>query len=106
MGLKGEVWIHAGVPPEPDDKALAAALAVAGAFAPDAIIGLGGGSVMDITNLVSELWYGEQMLAELVGPNKVARHLSWPGLVAASAGTGSEAGIRALVTHSDYRAAL
>lgn len=100
LGLPGKVEVFTGIPPEPHDRALEAALAVAGRVAPDVIVGLGGGSVMDIAKLVACLWDGQQALADVVGPNRVARRLSRLALVPTTAGTGSEAGIRALVTNS------
>jgi len=106
LALKGEVRVHADVPPEPDEKALAAAMASAGDLKPDVIVGLGGGSVMDIAKLVAVLWDGAQTLPEVIGPNKVARRLSRLALVATTAGTGSEAGIRSLVTNSETQAKM
>ena len=100
LGLTGAVTLFKGVPPEPDDIALAAVLAVAGQVKPDLVVGLGGGSVMDLAKLAACLWDGAQTLTDVVGPNKVARRLSALAQVATTAGTGSEAGIRALVTNS------
>ncbi|NNE89913.1 MAG: iron-containing alcohol dehydrogenase, partial [Silicimonas sp.] len=106
LGLPGDVRVHNGVPPEPDDLALAAALEVAADFGPDVIVGLGGGSVMDIAKLVSVLWDGAQRLEDIIGPGKVHRRLSRLALVPTTAGTGSEAGIRALVTNSETHAKM
>ncbi len=106
LNLPGKISIFTGVPPEPDDRALAAALAEAATFRPDTLIGLGGGSVMDVAKLVACLWDGGQQLADVIGPNKVARRLSRLALVPTTAGTGSEAGIRALVTNSDTHAKM
>lgn len=112
VGLVGRLRLPAGtevfteVPPEPDDRALAAALAVAQGLRPELVVGLGGGSVMDVAKLVACLWDGAQNLADVVGPNKVARRLSALAQVATTAGTGSEAGIRALVTNSATHAKM
>lgn len=98
LGLKTDPVVHAGVPAEPTDVALDAALAVAARVRPDLVIGLGGGSVMDLAKLVAVLWDGAQTRADVVGPNRVSRKLSDLVQVATTSGTGSEAGIRALVT--------
>lgn len=100
LKLSGDVAIHSTIPAEPDDIALAAALQVARDLRPDTIIGLGGGSVMDIAKLVSVLWDEFQAIQDVIGPNKVAKKLSRLCLIPTTAGTGSEAGIRALVTNS------
>ena len=101
LGLPGNVRVYTGIPPEPDDRALAQALDFASELKPDVIVGLGGGSVMDIAKLVSVLWDGTQKLEDIIGPDKVERRLSRLALVPTTAGTGSEAGIRALVTNSE-----
>ncbi|MCA8880045.1 MAG: iron-containing alcohol dehydrogenase [Rhodobacteraceae bacterium] len=106
LGLGGDVRVFSDVPPEPDDTALAAALAVAADFRPDLVIGLGGGSVMDVAKLVAVLWDGRQTLAEVVGPDRVAAKLSRLAQVPTTAGTGSEAGIRALITDSTTNAKM
>ncbi|TAG16113.1 MAG: iron-containing alcohol dehydrogenase, partial [Rhodobacterales bacterium] len=97
LGLPGAVSLFAGVLPEPDTDNLALALRAAEAADPDLVVGFGGGSVMDLAKLVTVL-RGGQMLAEVVGPNKVTGRQNALALVPTTAGTGSEAGIRALVT--------
>jgi alcohol dehydrogenase class IV len=94
----GRVRVVADVPPEPDAPVLERTLAVARAERPDVVIGLGGGSVLDIAKLVAALWDGDQALADVAGPNRVAGRRTPLAQVATTAGTGSEAGIRALVT--------
>lgn len=106
LGLPGAVHVFTDIPAEPDDNALAAAIAVAASVKPDVIVGLGGGSVMDIAKLVSVLWDGAQTLSDVIGPDKVDRRLSRLALVPTTAGTGSEAGIRALVTNSQTKAKM
>ena len=97
LGLPGVVTVFAGVMSEPDTNNLALALDAAQAAAPDVVVGFGGGSVMDLAKLVTVL-RGEQQLAEVIGPNKVTARQNALALVPTTAGTGSEAGIRALVT--------
>jgi alcohol dehydrogenase class IV len=106
LNLPGTVTVYADLPPEPDTTALDAALAAAKACRPDLVIGLGGGSVLDIAKLVSVLWDSDQNLADVIGPDKVAGRRSALAQVATTAGTGSEAGIRALVTDPETLAKL
>ncbi len=97
LALPGHVTVFDGVEPEPDTTNLEAALAAARAAAPDLVVGFGGGSVMDMAKLVTVL-RGGQALADVVGPNRVTGRQNALALVPTTAGTGSEAGIRALVT--------
>jgi alcohol dehydrogenase class IV len=106
IGLKGTVVTFVDVPPEPDLPAVEAVLAAARDFRPDLVIGLGGGSVMDVAKLVAVLWDGEQTVLDVVGPNKVAGRRTALAQVPTTSGTGSEAGIRALVTDPDTLAKL
>lgn len=98
IGLAGDIETFIDVPPEPDLPAIEIALAAARRFKPDLVVGLGGGSVMDVAKLVAALWDGEQSIAETVGVEKVTGRHSALAQVPTTAGTGSEAGIRALVT--------
>ncbi|MDB6454562.1 iron-containing alcohol dehydrogenase [Falsirhodobacter sp. 20TX0035] len=98
LGLTGQITVFDDLPGEPDIACLEAALAAARAARPDLVVGLGGGSAMDVAKLVAALWDGDQTLAEVAGPNKVAGRRTALVQVATTAGTGSEAGIRALIT--------
>ncbi|MGI3165012.1 iron-containing alcohol dehydrogenase [Pseudooceanicola sp. 200-1SW] len=106
LGLSGQVLVIDDVPPEPDLPAFEAVLERARAFGPDLVVGLGGGSVLDIAKLVAVLWDGDQTLREVVGPNKVTGRRVPLIQVATTAGTGSEAGIRALVTDPETKSKL
>ncbi|MDH2328439.1 iron-containing alcohol dehydrogenase [Cereibacter sp. SYSU M97828] len=97
LGLS-DVTVFSDIPGEPDIACLDAALAAAREVRPDIVVGLGGGSVMDVAKLVAAMWDGVQSLADVAGPNKVAGRRSALVQVATTAGTGSEAGIRALIT--------
>jgi alcohol dehydrogenase class IV len=98
LGLPGTVKVFGGVLPEPDVANFEAALAAADDFAPDLVVGFGGGSVMDIAKLVAALAGSEQKLADVVGPEKVHGRRIGLAQVPTTAGTGSEVGTRALVT--------
>lgn len=97
LALPGRVTVFDGVHPEPDTKNLAAALAASREAAPDLVVGFGGGSVMDLAKLVTVL-RGDQSLSDVIGPHRVTARQNALALVPTTAGTGSEAGIRALVT--------
>lgn len=98
LELEGEVTVFGDVRPEPDVPNLEAALMLARQAKPDLVIGFGGGSAMDLAKLVAVLPGSGQSLAEVVGPEKVARKGAVLMQVPTTSGTGSEAGTRALVT--------
>ncbi len=98
LKLPGNVSLFDAIPGEPEIATLEAALNAARSAKPDLVVGLGGGSVMDVAKLVAALWDGEQVLADVAGPNKVAGRKTRLAQVATTAGTGSEAGIRSLIT--------
>jgi alcohol dehydrogenase class IV len=98
LKLPGKVALFDAIPGEPEIETLDAALAAARAAKPDLVVGLGGGSVMDVAKLVAALWDSEQTLSDVAGPNKVAGRSTRLAQVATTAGTGSEAGIRSLIT--------
>ncbi|MCT7373996.1 iron-containing alcohol dehydrogenase [Chelativorans salis] len=99
IGLKGAVESYIDLPPEPDLPSVEAVLDAARAFEPDLVIGLGGGSAMDVAKLVAVLWDSEQTIPEVVGPGKVQSRRTALVQVPTTSGTGSEAGTRALVTN-------
>lgn len=98
LHLKGKITVFDAIPGEPDIATLDAALAEARRIKPDLIVGLGGGSVMDVAKLVAALWDSGQTLGDVAGPNKVDGRSTRLAQVATTAGTGSEAGIRSLIT--------
>ncbi len=106
IGLVGETATFVDIPPEPDLPAVNAVLAAARDFKPDLIIGLGGGSVMDVAKLVAVLWDSEQSVLDVVGVEKVQGRRTALAQVPTTAGTGSEAGIRALVTNPETLAKM
>jgi len=98
LALPGEVSVFGEVKPEPDIPNLEIALAVARTARPDLVIGFGGGSAMDLAKLVAVLCTGSQTLADVVGVDKVLGRAVALVQVPTTSGTGSEGGIRALVT--------
>lgn len=106
IGLAGEVVTYIDIPPEPDLPAVEAVLAAARAFEPDLVVGLGGGSVMDVAKLVAVLWDSEQAVTDVVGVDRVAGRRVALAQVPTTSGTGSEAGIRSLVTNPETLAKM
>ena len=86
------------VKPEPDLPNLEAAVEAARAAGADAVIGLGGGSAMDLAKLVAVLATSSKSLAEISGPNRAPKRRVRLAQIPTTAGTGSEVGTRALVT--------
>ncbi len=105
LGLRGSVTVFGAVKPEPDTINLEAALSRAAVAEPDLVIGFGGGSAMDLAKLVTVLRDGTP-LEEVIGPNRARRRLNALAQVPTTAGTGSEAGIRALIADTATLAKL
>lgn len=99
IGFSGTVETFIDLPPEPDLPAVEAVLVAARAFRPDLVVGLGGGSVMDVAKLVAVLWDTDKSVPDVVGVGKVDGRRSALAQVPTTSGTGSEAGIRSLVTN-------
>lgn len=98
LDLPAEVAVFSDVVPEPDVTNLEAALAAARGFGPSFVVGFGGGSAMDLAKLVAVLFPRDTPIHDVVGPDKVAARTVALAQVATTSGTGSEVGIRALVT--------
>jgi alcohol dehydrogenase class IV len=106
LALRGEVTVFGEVKPEPDIPNLEAALAVADRVKPDLVIGYGGGSALDLAKLVAVLPGSGQSIHDVVGPEKVNGRKVALVQVPTTAGTGSEAGTRSLVTDPATQAKL
>jgi len=76
---------------EPTTGDLAAALAAAREFCADSVIGLGGGSAMDVAKLVAGLIGGEQDFSNVVGTDLLKQRRIPLACIPTTAGTGSEA---------------
>jgi alcohol dehydrogenase class IV len=88
-GMRVTVW-HDLVG-EPTMGEFDAALSVARDCAADAVVGLGGGSAMDVAKLVAALFDGAQALDDVVGVDLLKARSLWVGCIPTTAGTGSEA---------------
>lgn len=106
LGLGVETVVFGEVRPEPDLPNLEKVLELAARSQADLIVGFGGGSAMDLAKLVSVMAGAGQRLQDIVGVGKVARRRVALAQVPTTSGTGSEAGIRALVTDPETQAKL
>lgn len=106
IGLAGAVETFIDLPPEPDLPAVEATLAAARGFRPDLVIGLGGGSAMDVAKLVAVLWDSDKAVPDVVGVDKIDGRRTALAQVPTTSGTGSEAGIRSLVTNPETLAKM
>jgi alcohol dehydrogenase class IV len=86
---------------EPTTPELSAALEAARDFAADGVIGLGGGSAMDVAKLVAALLDGKQRFGEVAGTDLLAPRAVPLACVPTTAGTGSEATPIAIVEDAD-----
>jgi alcohol dehydrogenase class IV len=98
LKLACETIVFDSFSPEPDAADLARLLAAVETANPDLVIGFGGGSAMDLAKLAAVLPGSGQTFMEVVGPDKVFGRARALVQVPTTAGTGSEAGTRALVT--------
>jgi alcohol dehydrogenase class IV len=89
LGIAVTVW--SGVAGEPTRADLAAALEAASGCRADFVIGLGGGSPMDLAKLVAALADGGQPFDEIVGIGLLKRRALPLACIPTTAGTGSEA---------------
>jgi alcohol dehydrogenase class IV len=82
------IWHEmAGEPTIPEFKN---ALAAARRAKAEAVIGLGGGSAMDVAKLVAALADGRQSIEEAIGVDRLLGRALWVGCIPTTAGTGSE----------------
>src|SRR4029077_2663750 len=90
-----------GGEPEPSMRAAEACVALARSFRPDALVGLGGGSNMDLAKITATILAHGGGPRDYVGDDKI----SWPLLplicVPTTAGTGSEVSAAAVLTDTD-----
>ena len=65
-------------------------LEVARQFKADSVVGIGGGSVLDVTKLVASLTYSDQQVEDCFGTGFIKKHGLWFACLPTTAGTGSE----------------
>jgi alcohol dehydrogenase class IV len=95
------IEVFDGGEPEPSLRAASACIAAANAFRPDVIVGLGGGSNMDLAKITATLLAHGGGPRDYVGDDKIPGPV-WPLVcVPTTAGTGSEVSAAAVLTDSD-----
>jgi alcohol dehydrogenase class IV len=86
---------------EPARRDFENVLAVARAADVDAVIGLGGGSAMDLAKLVAALLDGKQDIAEVSGVGLLKGRAAWLACIPTTSGTGSEVSPIAILLDED-----
>ncbi len=99
-----EIAYFDGIMAEPTVNDFKRILAEARAFKADSVIGVGGGSVLDLSKLVATLIHSEQQIEDLFGIGLVACRGVWFACVPTTSGTGSEVSPNAILL--DERDAL
>jgi alcohol dehydrogenase class IV len=97
--LKGipHVQVESSIEAEPSVSGFNAILKRAQSFKPDAVIGLGGGSALDVAKLVAALLDGEQKVNEVFGIGFVKGRKPLLVCLPTTAGTGSEVSPNAIL---------
>ncbi|MEO6366734.1 MAG: iron-containing alcohol dehydrogenase, partial [Steroidobacteraceae bacterium] len=98
QGRRVEVWD--GITHEPHVDDLHAALAAARDCGAGLIVGLGGGSVMDVAKLVAALLDGRQRISEVFGIGNLVARTTPLVCIPTTSGTGSEVSPIAIVQDS------
>ena len=91
------VTVYAEVATEPTVTSFGQALAAARAARPDAVIGVGGGSALDVAKLVAALHDGEQGVREVFGIGLLRGRRTRLLCLPTTAGTGSEVSPNAIL---------
>lgn len=82
--------VYAAINTEPSIAVFERALDAARAVEPDAVLGFGGGSPMDVAKVIAALHNGRQTLPEVLGIDLLAGRTTYLACLPTTAGTGSE----------------
>lgn len=91
------VDIYAGIEQEPSIGTFEAALAAARATQPQGVLGVGGGSALDVAKLVAALYAGDQSVRDVFGIERLAGRALYLACLPTTAGTGSEVSPNAIL---------
>jgi alcohol dehydrogenase class IV len=102
---KGDItdFVYDKISCEPTVEMLRQAVSAARDFRADAVIGLGGGSVMDVAKLVAALLKSDQDLTDVFGIGKLAGRSTYLACLPTTAGTGSEVSPNAILLDESDR---
>lgn len=95
------VEIFSGGEPEPSMRAADACISLAQSFQPDALVGLGGGSNMDLAKITATVLTHGGAIRDYVGDDKVPGPILPLICVPTTAGTGSEVSAASVLTDTD-----
>jgi alcohol dehydrogenase class IV len=99
----GDVTIFDRITAEPTVAMFNEALTAARAVRPDVVVGLGGGSPLDVAKLVAALLSGEQQIADVFGIGKLRRRTAGLVCLPTTAGTGSEVSPNAILLDGEFK---
>jgi alcohol dehydrogenase class IV len=94
---KVEVTIYQGISVEPSVTTFKEAMAAARTVIPDAVIGFGGGSAMDVAKLVAAMYDGQQSVRDVFGIGHLSSRALHLACLPTTAGTGSEVSPNAIL---------
>lgn len=97
------IGITTDVVPEPPFETLEKLLKPVNIFNPTTIVGIGGGSTMDLAKLVSVLFTGSQNAADIIGINNVTARIVKLITASTTSGTGSEVTPIAVLTDAQQK---
>ena len=98
LGKKGiHVVTNTGIVREPSFRDFHRIMAEAAPFDPDIVIGIGGGSVLDVAKLVAAQLGNEQVLTDYVGIGLLKQRARYLVCIPATSGTGSEVSPNAIL---------
>jgi alcohol dehydrogenase len=92
-----EIVVYAEIDREPTVSMAEAAIESARGLNPDAIVGLGGGSAMDVAKVVAALHDGDQRVSDILGIGLLKGRRTYLACLPTTAGTGSEVSPNAIM---------
>jgi len=94
---KASLFLDLSLQNEPTISDFNRVLSVAGDFKPDLILGIGGGSVLDVAKLVAAQLDNTQSLSEIIGLNLLTARRTLLACIPTTSGTGSEVSPNAIL---------